>query len=69
MLALTVVVLLAADPAAARTAAWKADLQVIATELPKKHKNAFFKTSREAFARQVAVSRTIPVPYRRAMAA
>lgn len=54
LVSLTVAVLLAADPAAARIQAWKADLQVVATELPRKHKNAFFKTSREAFAREVA---------------
>lgn len=54
MSVLALAFLLAADPAAARTAAWKADLQVLATELPKRHKNAFFKTPRETYARKVA---------------
>jgi hypothetical protein len=50
---LALTLFLAADPAAARIAAWKGDLQVIATELPKRHKNAFFKTSRDAFSSEV----------------
>ena len=51
----------AADPADARNAAWREDLRALATELPKRHKNLFFKLHREEFLREVnALEEAIP---------
>lgn len=45
---------MSSDSSAARNRAWRADLQYLATELPKRHKNLFFKIPRQDFAREVA---------------
>jgi len=42
------------DSSAARNQAWRADLQYLAAELPKRHENLFFRVTRERFAREVA---------------
>lgn len=42
------------DSFAARNRAWRAALQYLATELPKRHENLFFKVTKENFAREVA---------------
>lgn len=49
------------DASAERTRAWRADLQHLAAELPKRHKNLFFRVGRQDFAREVArLDKAIP---------